>query len=74
MKNQKLINIAIWSTLAVLVAVVIITGIILHSKKQKLDDLKDKNEIVTPEESDEIQENKIFFKNFEIFIDNDLNF
>ena len=74
MKNQKLINIAVWSIIGALVFVVIVTGIILHSKQKKLDDLKQKNEIVTPQEGQETKEIKIFLKNFEIFIDNDLDF
>ena len=74
MKKQKLINVLVWSALAVLVIVVIITGIILHTKKKELADLKDKNEIVSPEGTSNIEENKIFLKNFVIFIDNALKF
>lgn len=74
MKKQKLINILVWTALAVLVVVVIITGIILHTKKKELADLKDKNEIVSPEGTSNIEENKIFLKNFVIFIDNALKF
>lgn len=74
MKKQKWINIALWGGLALLILVVIITAMILHSKRQKLDDLKDKNDIVKPEEGANLQENKIFFKNFEIFIDKPLDF
>lgn len=73
-KKQKLINILVWTALAVLVVVVIITGIILHTKKKELADLKDKNEIVSPEGTSNIEENKIFLKNFVIFIDNALKF
>lgn len=57
-----------------LVLVVVITSIILHYKNEKLNDLKDKNEIVSPEKDAEIGNSKIIFKNFAIFVDKDLNF
>lgn len=74
MKKSKALSITIYVCLAILVAVVIATSIILHSKRKKLNDLKDKNQDISPDEGHEIQENKIFFKNFAIFIDNDLEF
>ena len=74
MKKEKVLKISLWVGLAVLVLVVIITSIIVHQKNKELEDLKEKNEIVKPEEPLEKEENKIFFKNFEIFIDNDLIF
>lgn len=70
MKKGKKINISIWVGLSILVLVVIITSIILHFKRQELKEIKDKNEIVTPDSNITMQENKIFLKNFEIFIDN----
>lgn len=70
MKKGKKINISIWVGLSILVLVVIITSIILHFKRQELEEIKDKNEIVTPDSNITMQENKIFLKNFEIFIDN----
>ena len=74
MKKGKALSIAIYVGLAILVAVVVVTSIIIHSKRKKLEDLKDKNEAIKPDESQSPKENKIFFKNFAIFIDNDLEF
>ena len=78
MKKEKWINILIWGGLAILVLAVVVTSIILHYKNKKLKDLKDKNEIVQPAKQEKIPTNlenqKIFFKNFAIFIDKDLNF
>ena len=78
MKKEKWANIALWVGLATLVMLVIITSIILHAKRQKLEDLNHKNDIVKPDESQENQSqmknNKIILKNIEIFIDKDLNF
>ena len=73
-KKGKWINIAIGIGLGVLVLLVIITSIVLHTKQTELDDLKEKNDIVTPDTSVNLQENKIILKNFEIFIDNSLDF
>ena len=74
MKKDKWINYLIWGGLGVLILVVVITSIVLHSKKGQLEDLKDKNEIVSPEETVKFEENKIFSKNFAIFIDNNYFF
>ena len=78
LKKEKWINILIWGGLAILVLAVVVTSIILHYKNKKLKDLKDKNEIVQPAKQEKIPTNlenqKIFFKNFAIFIDKDLNF
>lgn len=74
MKKAKWGNVALWGGLALLVLVVIITGIILHFKQQELENLKNKNDIVTPDKNQETQENKIFLKNFEISIDKDTFF
>lgn len=74
MQKEKIVKIGIWVALLVVVAVAVITSIILHSKKEKLEDLKNKNDLVKPEESVNLKENKIILKNFEIFIDNYLYF
>ena len=74
MKKDKWINYLIWGGLGVLILVVVITSIVLHSKKGQLEDLKDKNEIVSPGETVKFEENKIFSKNFAIFIDNNYFF
>ena len=74
MKKDKWINYLIWGGLGVLILVVVITSIVLHSKKGQLEDLKDKNEIVSPGEKVKFEENKIFSNNFAIFIDNNYFF
>lgn len=73
MRKEKIIKISVWVVLTALVAVVIVTSIILHSKNKELEDLKNKNDMVSPSQSDENQENKIILKNFEIFIDKSLD-
>ena len=50
-KKKKLINIALWVGLAVLILFVLITSIIVHSRKTKLEDLNDKNDLVKTEQS-----------------------
>ena len=50
-KKKKLINIALWVGLVVLILFVLITSIIVHSRKTKLDDLNDKNDLVKTEQS-----------------------
>lgn len=52
MQEEKKKKIIKWSCiigLIVLIAFVVITSIIINDQKQKLDDLKDKNEQVTPD-------------------------
>lgn len=44
-----------------------ITSIVLYQRQKKLDDLKEKNEVVKPEEEGDMAENKIFLKNVIIF-------
>lgn len=52
MQEEKKKKIIKWSCiigLIVLIAFVVITSIVINYQKQKLDDLKDKNEQVTPD-------------------------
>ncbi len=52
MQEEKKKKIIKWSCiigLIVLIAFVVITSIVINNQKQKLDDLKDKNEQVTPD-------------------------
>ncbi len=52
MQEEKKKKIIKWSCiigLIVLIAFVVITSIVINDQKQKLDDLKDKNEQVTPD-------------------------
>ena len=52
MQKEKKKKIIKWSCiigLIVLIAFVVITSIVINEQKQKLDDLKDKNEQVTPD-------------------------
>ena len=52
MQEEKKKKIIKWSCiigLIVLIAFVVITSIVINEQKQKLDDLKDKNEQVTPD-------------------------
>ena len=70
MEKEKRNKILIIAGLIALILIVVITSIILYQKKKELDDLKDKNDIVKPDENEEESDaNKIFLKNFEIFID-----
>ena len=78
LKKAKWANVVLWGSLAVLVMVVVATSIILHTKRKELEDLKNKNDIIKPEEEVvvclKMENNKIFFKNFVILIDKSLNF
>lgn len=47
-KKNKLKNILIWTGLGVLVVFVVITAIVLHSKNQQYQEIKDKNDAVKP--------------------------
>ena len=52
MQEEKKKKIIKWSCiigLIVLITFVVITSIVINNQKQKLDDLKDKNEQVTPD-------------------------
>lgn len=52
MQEEKKKKIIKWSCiigLIVLITFVVITSIVINDQKQKLDDLKDKNEQVTPD-------------------------
>lgn len=52
MQEEKKKKIIKWSCiigLIVLIAFVVITSIVINDQKQELDDLKDKNEQVTPD-------------------------
>lgn len=48
-KKKKIIKWSCIIGLIVLIAFVVITSIVINDQKQKLDDLKDKNEQVTPD-------------------------
>lgn len=52
-KKKKLINLSIIVGLVLLIIFVIVTSIVLHSKRQDLNDLNDKIENLTQEESKE---------------------
>ena len=75
MKSQKtntLKNVLLYCGLALVITITIITAIVVHHQKQKLDDLNDKNQQIEDslDNNAEIyKENKIFFKNLLNFID-----
>ena len=75
MKSQKtntLKNILLYCGLALVITITIITAIVVHHQKKKLDDLNDKNQQIEDslDNNTEIyKENKIFFKNLLNFID-----
>jgi len=69
--KEKKTNILLVIGLVALIIIVIITSAVLYHKQKQLDDLNHKNEQVKPETPPaEDEENQIFLKNFEIFIDN----
>lgn len=70
-KKEKLTKILIIAILVVAITLVIVTSIVINNQKKILEDLNQKNEQVKPEEGTTNKENKIFLKNFEIFIDID---
>ncbi len=71
MTKEKKTNILLVIGLVALIIIVIITSAVLYHKQKQLDDLNHKNEQVKPETpTAEDEENQIFLKNFEIFIDN----
>ena len=59
MNKEKTTKILIIAMLTILILLVVITSIILHQKQKKLDDLNNKNEIVKPDPTPEIEENII---------------
>lgn len=67
MDKKRKINILLTVIIALLVIFVVITSIVLYQRQKKLDDLKEKNEVVKPDEEGDIAENKIFLKNVIIF-------
>ena len=67
-------QICIGVALFLVIAFAITTTIILNDRQKKLAQLEEENEKIKPDEEASLSDEKIIFKNFEIFIDKGLYF